>query len=86
MPGELTRDAGLSAEEEISLDMNSVIDRLQQEISIRFLRLKNLNNKFGFLLDVKTLLAETNVDTLRQNCLDFANFFDTDVNGHELCT
>ena len=65
MPGELTRDAGLSAEEEISRDMNSVIDRLQKEISIRFLRLKNLNNKFGFLLDVKTLLAETKVDTLR---------------------
>ena len=40
MPGELTRDAGLSAEEEISRDMNSVIDRLQQEISIRFIRLK----------------------------------------------
>ena len=65
MAGELTRDAGLSAEEEIARDMSSVIDRLQQEISIRFLRLKNLNNKFGFLLDVKTLLAETKVDILR---------------------
>ena len=86
MPGELARDAGLSAEEEIARVMNSVIDRLQQEISIRFLRLKKLNTKFGFLLDVKTLLAETNVDTLRQNCLDFGNFYDTDVNGHELCT
>ena len=44
MPGELTRDAGLSAEEEIARDMNSVIDRLQKEISKRFSRLKNLNN------------------------------------------
>ena len=86
MPGELARDAGLSAEEEIARVMNSVIDRLQQEISIRFLRLKKLNTKFGFLLDVKTLLAETNVDTLRQNCLDFGNFYDADVNGHKLCT
>ncbi len=38
MPGELARDAGLSAEEEIARVMNGVIDRLQQEISIRFLR------------------------------------------------
>ena len=53
MPGELTRDAGLSEEEEISRDLKSVIDRLQKELSI------------PFLLDVKTLLAETKVDTLR---------------------
>ena len=65
MPGELTKDAGLSEEEEIARDLKSVIDRLQKELSIPFLRLKNLNNKFGFLLDVKTLLAETKVDTLR---------------------
>ncbi|GLV33409.1 hypothetical protein CBL_21208, partial [Carabus blaptoides fortunei] len=86
MPGELARDAGLSAEGKIARVMNCVIDRLQQEISIRCLCLKNLNTKFGFLLDVKTLLAETNVDTLRQDCFNFGNFYDTDVNGHELCT
>jgi hypothetical protein len=41
MNGPLARDAGLSAEVEIARVMNSVIDRLQQEISIRFLSLKN---------------------------------------------
>jgi hypothetical protein len=61
MPGELAGDAGLSAEEEIVRVMKSIFDRLTQEIATRFLRLKDLNTKFGFLLDVKTLLSETDV-------------------------
>ena len=44
IPGELARDAGLSAEEEIARVMNCVIDRLQQEISIWFLS-KNLKHQ-----------------------------------------
>ena len=36
IPGKLAKGAGPSAEEEIARVMNSVIDRLQQEISIRF--------------------------------------------------
>lgn len=85
MPGELARDWGLSAEEEIARIMNSVLDRLQQEISRRFLRLKDLNTKFGFLLDTKTLLSsKTDVDALRKNCSDFGQFYDTDINGQDL--
>ena len=53
MPGELKRDAGLSPEEEIVRVMKNVFDRLQQEMSTHFSRLKDLNTKFGFLLDVK---------------------------------
>jgi hypothetical protein len=86
MPGELVRDAGLSSEEEIVRIMKSVFDRLQQEMSTRFLRLKDLNTKFGFLLDVKTLLSNTDVDAIRRNCSNFENFYDTDINGHELFT
>ena len=86
MPGELIRDAGLSSEEEIVRIMKSVFDRLQQEMSTRFLRLKDLNTKFGFLLDVKTLLSNTDVDAIRRNCSNFENFYDTDINGHELFT
>ena len=47
---------------------------------------------FGFLLDVKTLLAEaeTDVNALRRSCLDLGQFYDTDLdtdfNGHELFT
>ena len=86
MPGELGGDAGLSSEEEIVRVMKNVFDRLQQEMSTRFSRLKDLNTKFGFLLDVKTLLSDTDEDAIRQDCTDLANFYDTDINGHELFT
>ena len=86
MPGELKRDAGLSPEEEIVRVMKNVFDRLQQEMSTRFSRLKDLNTKFGFLLDVKTLLSDTDEDAIRRDYTDFANFYDTDINGHELFT
>jgi len=84
----MARDAGLSAKKEIARVMNIALDRLQHEISTRLLRLKNLHTKFGFLLDVKTLLAkdETDVDALRRSYLDLGQFYDTDVNGHELFT
>lgn len=84
MPGELARDAGLSAEEEIVRVMKSAFDHFQQEMSTRFLRLKDLNTKFGVLLDVKTLLSDTDTNEIRRNCTDFGNFFDADINGHEL--
>ena len=84
MPGELKRDAGLSPEEEIVRVMKNVFDRLQQEMSTRFSRLKDLNTKFGFLLDVKTLLSDTDEDAIRRDSTDFANFYDTD--SHELFT
>ncbi|KAH3738084.1 hypothetical protein DPMN_044697 [Dreissena polymorpha] len=48
MNGELARDAGLSAEEEIARVMKSVLDRFQQDITTRFIRHKDLNSKFGF--------------------------------------
>ena len=64
----------------------SVFDRLQQEMSTRFSRLKDLNTKFGFLLDVKTLLSDTDEDAICRDCTDFANFHDTDINGPELFT
>lgn len=86
MPGELGRDAGLSSEEEIVRVMKNVFDRLHHEMSTRFSRLKDLNTKFGFFLDVKTLLSDTDEDAIRRNCADFANFYDTDINGNELFT
>ena len=55
MPGEVARDAGLSAEEEITRVLIGILDRLLQEITTRFTRLKDLDAKFGFLLDVQNL-------------------------------
>lgn len=35
-------------------------------------------------MDVKNLIKSDDLDTLRANCLDLANFYDTDVDGREL--
>lgn len=59
-PGELiltAKDDGLSAEEKIYRVMKSALDRLDSEIDKRFVRLKEVENNFGFLLDLQTLLG-----------------------------
>jgi hypothetical protein len=87
MPGELARDAGLSAEQEVTLVMKNAIDRFRQELQNRFCRLKDLNSKFGFLLDISDLLRDRNekeLKALRSDCTKFGSFYDTDVDGEEL--
>lgn len=64
MLGELA-DAELSAYTEIASVMTSIFDRLQQEISTLFLRLKDLNTKFGFPLDVKSSLRQMWMHSMR---------------------
>ena len=53
---------------------------------VRSSRLEDMSNKFGFLLDALRLfyLTLSDEDAIRQNCADFANFYDTDINGYEL--
>ena len=86
MPGELARDAWLSAEEKIVRELKRVLDRFQQEITIRFIHLNDLNSKSGFLLDVHNFVKSEDLNTLRQNCfhLGLANLYDTDVDGKDL--
>lgn len=57
----------------------SVLNRFQQQTTTRITRLIDLNSKFGFL-------RNEDLDILHQNCLDFGNFYATDVDGEELCT
>lgn len=84
-PEELAQDSGLSAEEEIMRVIKSVLDHLQQETTtIWFTRSNNLNSKFRFLLDTQTLLRSEDLDVLHQNCLDFGNFYATDIDGEQL--
>ena len=52
MPGEMKSDAGLTAEEEIVRIMKGALDRLQQEMTTIFTRLRDLDKKLGFLLHV----------------------------------
>ena len=83
MPGELARDAGLSAEEEIVRVIKNVIDRFKQEVKTRFTRLRDLNSKFGFLLNISNFLNGENayLNVFRQKCKDLEDFYDTDFNG-----
>ena len=65
--------------------MKSVLDRLQQEISTEFTRLRDLNSKFGFLLDGENLLNKDNDENgLEKNCKNLGEFYNTDFNGTEL--
>jgi hypothetical protein len=78
MPGELARDAGLSAEHEVTRVMKNAIDRFRQELQNCFCRLKDLNSKFGFLLaDISDLLRDRNekeLEALRSDCTQFGTF------------
>ena len=81
MPGELAQDAGLSTEEEIVRIMKSILDRLQQEMTTRFTRLKDHNFKFGFLLDVDKRLKDDDHGSLRQKCIEFGHFMIRSLKG-----
>jgi len=50
------------------------------------LRIKDLDTKFGFLLDMKMLLSRTDTKKLRAICINFGLFYGTEVNGEELIT
>ena len=89
LPGETARYVGLSAEQEMNRSIRSILDRLTTDMTDRFSRLKDLNCRFGFLLDTKSLLQAPNLDDdsdteLRTQCLDFGKVYHADENGNEL--
>ncbi|GBN34428.1 hypothetical protein AVEN_74891-1 [Araneus ventricosus] len=84
MPGELAKDAGLSAEEEIDRIQKSVFDAIQQEIKSRFTRLNDLNSKFGSLLDVENLFNKSLDNDVQISCKNLHRFCITDFDGSEL--
>ena len=45
MPGERARDSGRSAEDEVSRVLKMLLDRFQQELTTRFRRLNEHNEK-----------------------------------------
>ena len=47
MPGERAGDSGLSAEDEVSRVLKVILDCFQQELTIRFKRLNDLNKNLG---------------------------------------
>ena len=73
----------LTLVEEIDRVMKLSLDRLVQEICDRSKRLQDLNSKFGFLLDVQSLIAsdDVNEDSLLPHCVDFAIAYEGDVDA-----
>ena len=71
-------DSGLTAEEEIVRIMKGALDRLHQEMTTRFTRLRDLDQKLGFLLDVDHLLKDDittdALNILRQQCIVLGQF------------
>lgn len=59
--------------------MASIVDRLQCEFDNRFQRLRDLHEKFGFLLDVSSLINNYDLDYLEKQCNIFGEFYATDV-------
>ena len=57
-----------------------------RDIRDRRKRLQDLNSKFGFLLDVQSLIASENVneDSLPPHCVDFAIAYEGDVDASSL--
>ena len=89
MFGELARDEGLSAEQEILRVMKRTLDRFQQEMVKRFTRLKEMNATFGSLHDTVHVVEvehQNSTDvTLRQNCKDLGTACHIGFDGTELC-
>ena len=86
MDGEKATGAGLTLVEEIDRVMKLSLDRLVQEIRDRSKRLQDLNSKFGFLLDVQSLIAseDVNEDSLLPHCVDLAIAYEGDVDAISL--
>ncbi|KAL5477549.1 hypothetical protein EMCRGX_G024360 [Ephydatia muelleri] len=75
MPGESEPDAGLSVQDEASRVMKLSLDTLCQELQERSIRLQELNSKFGFLLNVQSLINGPGMWTLYQEITDCQMLF-----------
>eukprot|EP00731_Ephydatia_muelleri_P034131 Em0048g7a len=84
MPGESEPDPGLSVQDEASRVMKLSPDTLCQELQERSIRLQELNSKFGFLLNVQSLINGDVESDLVHQCADFGVVYEGDVNGAAL--
>ena len=84
MDGETSRDAGLSAKEEMERVMKGTVDRLFNELKSRSVRLQEIDEKFGFLLDMEGLCFKAETSYLKERCEKFGEAYSCDVDGQEL--
>ena len=83
MPGESVKDDGLSPIEEMKRVMNQIANRLETKLSERSGGVRRLADKFSFLVKLDSIDVEKmeHLKTLKQQCQNFANHFETDVNS-----
>ena len=83
MPGESVKDDGLSPIEEMKRIMNQIANRLETELSERSGGVRRLADKFSFLVKLDSIDVEKmeHLKTLKQQCQNFANHFEIDVNS-----
>lgn len=86
MPGELARDSGLTAQQEMRRVMVEIINRLKTELQDRSVRLQDLADRFWFLLNLNSFNIgdEQGRDKLRKACSDFATCYENDVTAIQL--
>ena len=84
MADDNSRDAGLTAKEEMDRVMKGTIDRLHREMDERFARLHDTDAKFGFLLDVEGLCHDADGNDLKKKCEHLGELYSSDVDGQQL--
>ena len=58
MPGEIARDSGLTAQQEINAVIKEIVNRLKMEIEDRSIRLQDLTDQFSFILSLSSIDIE----------------------------
>ena len=83
MDGEMSRDVGLTAKEEMERVIKGTVDRLFNELKTS-VQLMEIDEKFGFLLDVEGLCFNTEINHLKDQFKKFGEVYSSDVDGREL--
>ena len=83
MPGESVKNNGLLAFEEMEKIMNEIANRLKTELSEGSGRVRRLADKFCFYVKLESIDVEKmeHLKTLKRQCQNFANHFETDMNS-----
>ena len=84
MADENSRDAGLTAKEEMERVMKGTLGRLDREMDERFAHLHDTDTKFGFLFDIEGLCYGTDSNDLKKKCENLGELFSSDVDVQEL--
>ena len=83
MADENSRDAGLTAKEEMERVMKGTLDRLHREMDERFARLNDTDAKCGFLLEVEGLCYGADSNDLKKKCEHFGELYSSDVDRQQ---